>query len=159
MGLIEVGTLGTWLADWVWGLLLVTITLVVHAVGIAVIGALLSRRFGGAAAAGQARWSLGRFAAGIAAVTLMLALLHGLEAAIWMAAYLALGAADTARDGLFISLQMITTQGPTEAHLDARWRLMGPLEGIAGMLAFGLSTAFLLAVFQRVSPFSARKGG
>ena len=31
---------------------------------------------------------------------------------------------------------------------------MGPLEAVSGMLLFGLSTAFLLIVLQRVWPFA-----
>jgi hypothetical protein len=30
---------------------------------------------------------------------------------------------------------------------------MGPLEAVSGMMLFGLSTAFLLAIMQRIWPF------
>ncbi|MFO1025056.1 MAG: hypothetical protein U1E70_07735 [Acetobacteraceae bacterium] len=149
------GTTGAWLDDWAWGLVLVAVSLVIHAVGLALIGALLVKWFGGGTAAKRTSSSLFRFASVIAMVSLTLAILHGVEAGVWMAAYLALGASDTVHDAILISLQMVTTLGPTDAHLHSGWRLMGPLEGIAGMLAFGLSTAFLIAVFQRVSPFAS----
>ena len=48
---------------------------------------------------------------------------------------------------------MVTTLGADVVLLEDRWKLMGPLEAISGMLLFGLSTAFLLAVMQRVWPF------
>jgi hypothetical protein len=50
---------------------------------------------------------------------------------------------------VFFSLQMITTLGADVVFVDTRWKLMGPLEAMSGMLLFGLSTAFLLAVLQR----------
>ena len=150
-----VGTIGDWFADWVWGLLLVTISLVIHAVGIALIGVLVARWLGGPATGGRMRLPFVRFSSVIAAASLTLAILHGFEAFVWASAYLALGASDTLHDAIFLSLQMTTTLGPTEGHLQPGWRLMGPLEAVAGMLAFGLSTAFLFAVFQRVSPFAS----
>ncbi len=149
------GTFGSWLGDWGWGLLLVTITLVIHAIGITLIGFQLAKWFGGPD--GRKRWhvSLLRFPLAMAVTSLGLAILHGLEASVWAATYLWLGACDTFRDGIFVSLQMATTLGPTVVDLRPGWRLMGPLEGVAGMLAFGLSTAVLIAVFQRVSPFGS----
>ncbi len=149
----SVGTIGSWLGDWGWGLLLVTVTLVIHAMGITVLGALLVGWFGGSDGDKQAHVSLFRFPSAIAVVSLALAVLHGFEAGVWAATYLWLGATDTFRDGIVVSLQMATTLGPSSVDLRSGWRLMGPLEGVAGMLSFGLSTAFLIAVFQRVSPF------
>jgi hypothetical protein len=48
---------------------------------------------------------------------------------------------------------MVTTLGSSVVELGDRWKLMGPLEAIGGMLVFGLSTAFLFAVMLRVWPF------
>lgn len=57
---------------------------------------------------------------------------------------------------MFFSLQMITTLGADVVFIDTRWKLMGPLEAMSGMLLFGLSTAFLLAVLQRAWPFALK---
>ena len=148
------GTLGSWLGDWGWGLMLVTVSLVIHALGITMISIGLVRLFGAPDADRPRQVSLLRFPSAIAVVSLALATLHGFEAAVWAFTYLFLGAADTFHDGIVISLQMATTIGPTDVDLRPGWRLMGPLEGVAGMLAFGLSTACLIAVFQRASPFA-----
>jgi hypothetical protein len=36
--------------------------------------------------------------------------------------------------------------------LEGRWQLMGALEALNGMLLFGLTTAFLYGILQRVWP-------
>ena len=149
------GTMGSWVSDWAWGLMLVTVSLVIHALGITLIGFLLVRWFGGSDHDRRSAFSRFRFPSVIAVVSLALAMLHGFEAGVWASTYIWLGAVDTYRDGMFVSLQFTTTLGTTFVDLRPGWRLMGPLEGIAGMLAFGLSTAFLFAVFQRASPFEA----
>jgi hypothetical protein len=40
--------------------------------------------------------------------------------------------------------------------LEAHWQLMGALEALNGMLLFGLTTAFLFAVIQKVWPLGSR---
>jgi hypothetical protein len=37
------------------------------------------------------------------------------------------------------------------------WQLMGPLEALNGMLLFGLTTAFMFAVIQKVWPLGSRE--
>jgi hypothetical protein len=86
----------------------------------------------------------------IALVGLLLTLLHGAEAAMWMAAYLLVGAVGSERDAMLYSLDSFTTRGASEVLLNPEWRLMGALEAADGMLLFGISTAFVFAVFQRV---------
>jgi hypothetical protein len=34
--------------------------------------------------------------------------------------------------------------------LPPRWKLLGPFEAVSGMLMFGLTTAFIFAVIQRL---------
>jgi hypothetical protein len=41
-------------------------------------------------------------------------------------------------------------------QLTARWQLLGALEALNGMLLFGLTTAFLYGVLQRVWPSEAQ---
>jgi hypothetical protein len=60
-------------------------------------------------------------------------------------------------NAVFFSLQMITTLGADIVSIEVRWKLMGPLEAMSGMLLFGLSTAFLLAVLQRTWPIFVPK--
>jgi hypothetical protein len=79
----------------------------------------------------------------IGTVGWMLAVLHGLEAGIWAAAYIWLGALPSSADAMLYSLDSITTRGASGLSLQWHWRLMGALESADGVLLFGISAAFL----------------
>jgi hypothetical protein len=149
---------GAWTQDWLWGLALIVASAVLHAFGLMVI-AVGMRRALDVVARVRALRPLERFAAVIAATSLTLVLLHGLEAAVWASMLVWLGACANFDSAIYFSLQMATTLGTDVVQLADHWKLMGPLEGISGMLMFGLSTAFLFAVMQRAWPFPERKSG
>jgi hypothetical protein len=52
-------------------------------------------------------------------------------------------------DAILYSLDSITTRGASGLVLQQHWRRMGALEAADGMLLFGISTAFIVAVMQR----------
>ena len=157
MPMLPTGATGFWVGDWLWGLLLVTVSLVVHASGLALIGVSLAKSFGWLTEPTRPRREpFLLFPAVIGVTALLLAILHGLEASLWAAAYVWLGASPDFTHAVFFSLQMITTLGADVVFIDTRWKLMGPLEAMSGMLLFGLSTAFLLAVLQRAWPFALK---
>jgi hypothetical protein len=89
---------------------------------------------------------------GIGAVGLLLAVLHGIEATIWAAAYVWLGALDSLNDAILYSLDSMTTRGASGLTLEPHWQLMGALEAANGMLLFGISTAFIFAEMQGYWP-------
>jgi hypothetical protein len=76
---------------------------------------------------------------------LLLAVLHGIEAAFWAAAYLCL--ARSIRLELR-SFTPSTTRGASGAMLQPDRQMMGALEAADGMLLFGISTAFIFTVMQ-----------
>ena len=88
----------------------------------------------------------------IAAIGLSLAVLHGIEAALWAAAYLGLGALDNAAEAMLFSIDSMTTRGASGLVLHQHWQVMGALEAVAGMLMFGISTAYVFAVMQLYWP-------
>lgn len=151
---------GQWLHDWIWGIALVAASVAVHAAGLAIIALGLSRIFGPLSDRMQrAHYQLIVFSLVLGISGTLLALLHGLEAALWAATYVGLGAAGNFDEAIYFSLQMATTLGTDVIQLAPGWWLMGPLEAMSGMLLFGLSTAFLLAVVQRAWPFRGIVGG
>src|ERR1700730_17734952 len=96
---------------------------------------------------------------GIGVAGLLLAVLHGIEAAIWAAAYVWLGSLDSPKDAVLYSLDSpkdavlysldsLTTRGASGLTLEPHWQLMGALEAANGMLLFGISTAFIFAEMQ-----------
>lgn len=140
-----------WGASWVWGLSLIAATIAWHALSIALMvrGMLYTADRGGRAMA--LRYPIAVQATLVGLVGLLLAVLHGLEAAVWAAAYMWVGALDSWRDALFCSLDSLTTRGASGLELTAAWRMMGALEAADGMLLFGISTAFVFAVIQEVT--------
>lgn len=140
----------TWAASWIAGLLLITLTTAVHAAGVVVIFRGMMARVRSGKLGVRRRHSIPRAVWLIAIVGLLLTVLHGIEAAMWTVAYLLVGAMESERDAMLYSLDSFTTRGASNILLAPEWRLMGALEAADGMLLFGISTAFVFAIFQRI---------
>lgn len=83
-------------------------------------------------------------------------LLHTAEVWLWAMAYNALGAANGFAEALDLSTAMFSTAGYGPIAVPPVWRLLTALEGIAGFILIGWSTAYLVGVSTRHGPF--RKG-
>ena len=57
---------------------------------------------------------------------------------------------------MLYSINAMTSYGHTNLYLEDQWQMMGALEALNGMLLFGLTTAFLFAMIQRVWPIVSR---
>jgi hypothetical protein len=57
---------------------------------------------------------------------------------------------------MLYSISAMTSYGNSNLNLPNEWQMMGALEALNGMLLFGLSTAFLFAMIQRVWPIGIR---
>jgi len=137
------------LANWIWGLALIALTMAVHATGVVLIAIRLRKlreRLEGRSH--DSRRALAAAILLIAVVGMLLAALHGIEAAIWAAAYWSLGAADSLADAFLYSVDSITTRGANALRLEVPFRMMGAIESVCGMLLFGISTAFIFAVMR-----------
>jgi hypothetical protein len=86
--------------------------------------------------------------AAFTALGLVLAVLHGIEAAFWSAAYLWLGALDSPGAAILYSVDSMTTRGASGLVLQPHWLMLGALQAADGMLLFGISTAFIFTVMQ-----------
>ena len=137
------------IVNWVWGSSLIALTIAIHAIGVVIMSflgfgikvRLETRKFDS--------WRVIPPIIGIiAAVGLLLVLLHGIEAAIWAAAYVWLGALDSPNDAILYSVDSMTTRGASGLTLQQDWRMMGALESANGLLLFGISTAYIFAVMQ-----------
>ena len=87
----------------------------------------------------------------IIAMVIQLALVaHLVEVALW-AAVLSLCGEFTRFAGAFYESAMnYTSLGYGDVVMSASWRLLGPLEAANGLLMFGVSTALIFAVIQRL---------
>jgi hypothetical protein len=145
---------GTWFGDWAWSIPLIVLTVVIHVCGLALIG---DRVVGVMTESMDERSFLGKFALVMGATSLLATLLHGCEGAIWAAAYRFLGALPDGRSAMLYSIGAMTSYGHANLFLKSNWQLMGSLEALNGMLLFGLTTAFLFAMIQRVWPLGSRE--
>ena len=60
---------------------------------------------------------------------------------------------------MLYSLSAITSYGHAQILLDPRWQMLGALEALNGMILFGLTTAFLLTMIQKIWPLGSRLHG
>ena len=84
----------------------------------------------------------------ITAMGLLLTALHGIEAALWAAVYLWIGALGSTETAILYSLDTMATRGASGVTLQPHWQMLGVLEAADGMLLFGISTAFIFTVMQ-----------
>jgi hypothetical protein len=135
--------------NWAWGLSLIALTIAIHTMGVVMMAVaglrvrlwLEVRNLG-------VRYLIRIVIGGVGAVGLLLAVLHGIEATIWAAAYVWLGALDSLTDAILYSLDSMTTRGASGLTLEPHWQMMGALEAANGMLLFGISTAYIFAEMQ-----------
>jgi hypothetical protein len=145
---------GTGTGDWAWSLPLIVLTVMIHVCGLAVIGERVVEALGESADRG--RFML-KFALVMGGTSLLATILHGIEGAIWAAAYRFLDALPDNRTAMLYSISAMTSYGHANLFLKDRWQLMGALEALNGMLLFGLTTAFLFAMIQRAWPLGSRE--
>ena len=89
----------------------------------------------------------------IATVPILMAA-HFSEVMVWSLAYTIVGAAPTGADPVYFAFVNYTTLGYGDVTPVARWRLLGPITAMNGVLLFGWSTAVIFEVLRR----TARRG-
>src|SRR5271166_5491735 len=136
----------SWLSDWAWGLPLLVLTVVAHVSAVAWTAKLF-----GLTQASHAR-NASRFVIFVALAALACAVYLGLEAGAWAGLFLWLGALPTWHEAMLYSLGAITSYGHAPIFLQDRWRLLGAIEAVNGLILFGLTTAFLYAAIHEVWP-------
>jgi hypothetical protein len=146
--------IAAWKADWAWSLPMIVMTVVFHVAGLGLLSEMAGRLGGG----GRSR-SVLVFLVRLGIVALLAVVLHGLESFAWAGAYLWLGALPSLRQATLVSLGAMTTYGSSGIELAREWQLMGALEALNGMLLFGLTTAFLFAIVQKLWPRRLADGG
>src|SRR5947208_14968743 len=78
--------------------------------------------------------------------TLMAA--HVLEVVVWSLAYAIVDAAPEGADLLYFAFVNYTTLGYGDVIPVERWRLLGPMTAMNGVLLFGWSTAVIFEVLR-----------
>ncbi|MFC1689285.1 potassium channel family protein [Pseudomonadota bacterium] len=81
-----------------------------------------------------------------------LLMLHVVEAYLWALLYFYLpgqSGLDNMHDAFYFSAITFTTLGYGDVTLSSEWQLLSGLEGMIGIMMFGMSTALLYAVIQK----------
>lgn len=130
------------------GITVTLLTIVVHALGLTTIIHFVrrERRLGRAGTVFLANVA-------IVAVAVLLALAaHLIEMAIWAALFAICGEFPALGAAFYHSAVNYTTlgYGDRDVVMSGTWRLLAPLEAVDGMLMFGVSTAMIFAVIQRL---------
>jgi hypothetical protein len=134
----------TTLEEVIWGIGLIASTMIIHAFAMPMTIAVCS-------VAQKHRPNRRGFFAGVRVLLLasgLIVITHLVEVAVWAAFFLLRDAFPTRSAAFYYSLLQYTTVG-SDLTLPDRWRLLGGMIAIAGLLAFAWSTAVLLALAQR----------
>jgi len=75
---------------------------------------------------------------------------HLIEMALWAALFVICGEFPDFATAYYHSAVIYTSLGYGDIIMSPTWRLLGPLETANGMLLFGVSTAMIFAVIQRL---------
>ena len=76
--------------------------------------------------------------------------LHLAEICVWAGFYTLWGGLKDYESALYFSISTYTTIGYGDIVLPVRWRLLGAIEGVTGVLTFGWSTGAIFAVASRL---------
>ncbi len=89
------------------------------------------------------------------AIVSVLMTAHTSEVTVWSLAYTMFGAAPADADAFYFAFVNYTTLGYGDVVPVERWRLLGPMTAMNGVLLFGWSTAVIFEVLRR----TMEKGG
>jgi hypothetical protein len=142
---------GAWSTAWAWSLPLIVMNVVFHVVGLGFINAKLATMM---SASTKAHRPLPLFVVVVGVAAVLATLLLAVEGSAWALAYRLLGALPDNKSAMLYSIGALTTYGHANLVLASHWQMMGALEALNGIMLFGLTTASLFALMQKVWPFS-----
>ena len=130
------------------GIFLISMTIVIHAVGAAYWLLNISRQSIGRKGGYHSK----ELVLAVLWTAVVLLILHMVEVFLWAVAYHFLpgraGLTDFS-EALYFSIVTFTTLGYGDITLNADWRLLSGMEAMVGITVFGLTTAILFAVVQK----------
>ena len=127
----------------------------------AIIMALLNWTAYRTAHAVQAIWAPIRLALVMMAAVTVLMSAHLIEIVIWALTYASLDVAPGQNDAFYFAFVNYTTLGYGDMLPAARWRLLGPMTTMNGVLLFGWSTAVIYDILRTVThvvPMKPKQG-
>ena len=93
----------------------------------------------------------------VASVSVLMAA-HTLEVIVWASVYFIAGVAPAGAELVYFAFVNYTTLGYGDVIPIERWRLLGPITAMNGVLLFGWSTAVIFEVLRRTLTHSFKEG-
>jgi Ion channel len=92
-------------------------------------------------------------------LTAMLVMMSGslVQMSLWGVLFVYLGEFDELYQAIYHSAVNFTSLGYGDVVMSAKWKLLGPLEAMNGVLMLGMSAAALMAILQEV--IKLQRGG
>lgn len=142
-----------WNDSWAWSVALIVLTVIIHVIGLGLFNVKMVQVL---TTAKDRPHFICAFALGMGCTAMWATFLHAMEASIWAVAYLLVGALPDGETAMLYSLGAITTYGHSELFVTDRWRLMGALEALNGIILIGMTTALIYGLIQKVWPVENR---
>ena len=130
------------------GATLVTLTVVIHAIGTTLWIRHIGRRY-----ADQKSWRRRTAIMILIRTVLILMTLHAVEIMLWAGSYILLlpaGELASYEQAVYFSIVTFTTLGYGDITLSEGWRMLSGIEALNGILLIGWTTAMLFAVVQHM---------
>ena len=124
----------------------------IHGLVMATVVQLASRIAGTRGTVRQSlRLNIVMVAAASIAIVPVLMVAHLSEVMVWSLAYVIVNAAPAGADPVYFAFANYTTLGYGDVIPVERWRLLGPITAMNGVLLFGWSTAVIFEVLRRTA--------
>ena len=130
------------------GATLVTLTVVIHAIGTTLWIRHIGQRY-----ADQQSWRRRTAIMILIRTVLVLMTLHAIEIMLWAGSYILLlpaGELASFEQAVYFSIVTFTTLGYGDITLSEGWRMLSGIEALNGILLIGWTTALLFAVVQHM---------
>lgn len=125
---------------------MVTLTVMVHFLGLVALGAVVKRRLRAVPIPTTVLHQSGA----VLFIVLSLFALHMIEIWLYAGLYMVLGEFTSLESALYFSTSTFTTVGFGDIFLDQKWRLLSAIQSANGFLLIGWSTAYLVSVMSIV---------
>jgi hypothetical protein len=124
-------------------------TIVIHAIALIAVVSVVRHEY----LLGRAGTRFWRDVAIVTTATQLALVAHLMEITIWAAVLDHCGEFTRFAPAFYHSAMNYTSLGYGDVVMSASWKLLGPLEAANGLLMFGISTAMIFAVIQRLVQF------
>jgi hypothetical protein len=132
--------------------LLLALCVIIHSMGIALLLRFTRSR---PPATGSHPWRAALF---IVRVAWWLVALHLIQVVIWAIYFRVQGCLPDFETALYFSGVSYSTLGYGDVVLPDKWRMLGPAEGLTGILMCGFSTGLFFAIVHRLLEARAHRG-